>query len=84
MDVNSHFRKLQESRLLIAVSESARDAAQQKLREVTNKYQQQSVLLRDVLQQQAATASALDTYQQALLGFWSAKADFEKSLGEEQ
>ena len=84
MDVNSHFRKLQESRLLIAVSESARDAAQQKLREVTNKYQEQSVLLRDVLQQQAATASALDSYQQALLGFWSAKADFEKSLGEEQ
>src|SRR5262249_58330202 len=37
MDVNSHFRQLQESRLLIAVSESARDAAQQKLREVTNK-----------------------------------------------
>lgn len=69
--------------MLIAVSESARDAAQQKLREVTNKYQEQSVLLRDVLQQQATTASALDSYQQALLGFWSAKADFEKSLGEE-
>jgi outer membrane protein len=84
MDVNSHFRKLQESRLLIAVSESARDAAQQKLREVTNKYQEHSVLLRDVFEQQAASASALDTYQQALLGFWSAKADFEKSLGEEQ
>jgi outer membrane protein len=84
MDVNSHFRKLHESRLLIAVSESSREAAQQKLREVTNKYQEQSVLLRDVLQQQAATASAMDSYQQALLGFWSAKADFEKSLGEEQ
>ena len=83
MDVNSHFRKLQESRMLIAVAESSRNAAQQKLREVTNKYQEQSVLLRDVLQQQATTASALDDYQQALFGFWSAKAEFEKSLGEE-
>ncbi len=83
MDVNSHFRKLQESRLLIAVSESAREAAKQKLREITNKYEQQSVLLGEVLQQQASTASALDQYEQALLGFWSAKAEFEKSLGEE-
>jgi len=83
MDVNSHFRKLWESRVLITAAESSRDAAQQKLREVTNKYQEESVLFKDVLQQQAATASALDSYQQALLGFWSARAEFEKSLGEE-
>ena len=70
--------------MLIAVSEASRDAAQQRLREVTNKYGQQEVLLRDVLQQQSATASAADNYQQALLGFWSAQAEFEKSLGEEQ
>jgi len=83
MDVNSHFRKLRESRVLITAAESSRDAAQQKLREVTNKYQEESVLFKDVLQQQAATASALDSYQQALLAFWSARAEFEKSLGEE-
>ena len=84
MDVNARFRKLEEARMLISVSDAAREAAQQKLREVTSKYEQQSVLLRDVLQQQAATASALDNYQQAVLGFWSAKAEFDKSLGEEQ
>jgi len=50
---------------------------------VTNKYEQQAVLLSDVLRQQASTASASDDYQQALLGFWSAKNEFEKSLGEE-
>lgn len=84
MDVNSHYRKLEESRLLIAVAQAARDAAQQRLREVTNRYEQQAVLLKDVLQQQAQTADARDNYQQAVLGFWSAKADFEKSLGEDQ
>ena len=82
MDVNSRFRKLEESRILIAVAQASREAAQQKLREVSSQYEQQAILLRDVLQQQAATASALDDYQQALLGFWSAKSDFEKSLGE--
>ena len=84
MDVNSRFRKLDESRTLIAVAHAQREAAQQRLREVTNKYEQQAVLLSDVLHQQAVTAEAHDDYQQALLGFWSAKSEFEKSLGEDQ
>lgn len=83
MDVNSRFRKLEESRILIAVAQASREAAQQKLREVNSQYEQQAVLLRDVLQQQAVTAGALDDYQQALLGFWTAKTDFEKSMGED-
>jgi outer membrane protein TolC len=83
MDVNSRFRKLEECRVLIAVTQAEREAAQQRLREVTNKYGQQAVLLSDVLHQQAAAASASDDYQQALLGFWSAKSEFEKSLGED-
>jgi hypothetical protein len=41
------------------------------------------VLLSDVLQQQADVASASDDYEQALLGFWTAKSDFENSLGED-
>lgn len=84
MDVNNRFRKLEESRMLIAVAHAEREAAQQRLREVTNKYEQQAVLLSDVLKQQAATAGASDDYQQALLGFWTARSEFEKSLGEDQ
>ena len=83
MDVNTRFRKLEESRMLISVAQAERDAAQQRLREVTNKYEQQAVLLSDVLRQQASAAGASDEYQQALLGFWSAKSEFEKSLGED-
>ena len=84
MDVNSRFRKLEESRALIAVALASRDAAQERLREVTNKYKEEAVLLSDVLKQQAATAGASDNYQQALLGFWTAKTDFEKAMGEDQ
>jgi outer membrane protein TolC len=84
MDVNTRFRKLEESRVLISVAQASRDAAQQRLREVTNRYEQEAVLLSDVLQQQASTASATDQYEQALLGFWTARSDFEKSMGEDQ
>jgi outer membrane protein TolC len=84
IDVNSRFRKLEESRALIAVAKAGREAAQQRLHEVTNNYGQQAVLLSDVLHQQAVAASASDDYQQAVLGFWSAKSEFEKSLGGDQ
>jgi len=84
MDVNSRYRKLQESRMLIAVVEASREAAQQRLREVTYQYEREAVLLKDVLQQQATTAGAINDCHQALLGFWTAKSEFEKSLGEDQ
>jgi outer membrane protein TolC len=35
-----------------------------------------------VLQTQAGLAEAQDRYQQALLAFWTARADFEKAIGE--
>jgi outer membrane protein TolC len=84
LDVNNRFRKLEESRLLISVVDAGRAAAEARLREITNKFEQKAVLLSDVLGQQAATASAHDNYQQALLGFWAAKSDFEKAMGEDQ
>jgi outer membrane protein len=83
LDVNNHFRKLDQSRQLLSVAQAAQAAANEKLREVNDKFRQSSVLLRDVLQQQAAVANANHDYEQALLAFWSAKAEFEKALGEE-
>jgi len=83
LDVNNRYRKLAESRALLAVAQAAREAATEKLREVQDKFGQQTVLLKDVLQQQSTLANANNEYEEALLGFWSAKADFEKALGEE-
>jgi outer membrane protein TolC len=84
IDVDSRFRKLQEARALIDVAQANRQASERRLQEVNNRYEQQTVLLSDVLQQQAIFAGAMDSYHQALLGFWSAKAEFEKSIGEDQ
>ena len=43
----------------------------------------EAVLLPDVLQLRAELAATDDRYQQALLGFWTAKANFENAVGEE-
>jgi outer membrane protein TolC len=83
LDVDNTFRKLSESRSLVVVAGAARDAADEKLREVTDQFGKSVVLLRDLLEQQAAVANADHEYQQSLLAFWSAKANFEKALGEE-
>ena len=83
LDVDNTFRKLSESRSLVAVAGAARDAADEKLREVTDQFSKSTVLMRDLLEQQAAAINANQEYQQSLLAFWSAKANFEKALGEE-
>jgi outer membrane protein len=81
--VDSQFRKLREAKAQLAVTESARDAEQEKLRNQTEAYSQQAILLSDLLRQQASVAIAEDQYRQALLAFWTTRADFEKALGEE-
>jgi outer membrane protein TolC len=48
------------------------------------KYRLDAVLLKDVLQAQTSRADANYDYQKALLAFWTAKADFEKALGEDK
>jgi outer membrane protein len=83
LDVDNCFRSLQESRAALEVAQAARDASTEKLREVNDKFSKEAVLLRDVLQQQTAVANANHDYEQALLSFWTSKANFEKALGEE-
>jgi outer membrane protein len=83
LDVDNNFRKLEESRSLLEVSQAGRDAANEKMREINNQFKHAAVLMRDVLQQQASVANAEHDYEQSLLSFWNAKAAFEKALGEE-
>jgi outer membrane protein len=83
VDVSARLRKLQQARALVEVSRLAQETEQEKLRVVTNQYPLKAALLKDVLQEHAAVADASNQYQQALLAFWIAKADFEKALGGE-
>jgi outer membrane protein TolC len=83
LDVDSQFRKLREARVQLAVAERARGSEQERLRNQTEAYAQQAILLSALLQQQASLATTEDQYRQALLAFWTARADFARALGEE-
>ena len=81
--MNKQFRALQEARVAVDVASAQQDAARMKLQEVTDKYGQKTALLRDVLQQQAAVEKANSDYNEAIASFWTAKANFEKAIGED-
>jgi outer membrane protein TolC len=84
IEVRSRLRTVQERAALIQVNQLARETAREKVRLALDKYTQQAALLQDVLQAQASLADADATYQAGLLALWTARADLEKALGEEQ
>jgi outer membrane protein TolC len=83
LEVNSNFRHLREARAHLAVTEAIRDAETEKMRNQKEAYSQQAILLSDLLKQQSSLADAEGQYHRAVLAYWSARADFQKSLGEE-
>ena len=83
VDINARFRALGEKRALLRVAEMAQVALREKVRVKTNQYQVQAAMLNDVLQLRSELAGSDDRYQQALLAFWTAKADFELAIGED-
>ena len=83
LDVHARYRKLLEARALLESQTAVQEAEREKLRVLMNRYEQKAALLADVLQQQSALAQADSQYQQAIAGFWTARADFDRALGED-
>lgn len=84
MEVNQRYRQLTESCQLIRIASLNQNAARAKAQVATQRYRAEAALLKDVLQAQASLADANYEFQKALLSFWTAKADFEKALGEDK
>ncbi len=84
IDVNEKFNKLRQARKFLAVVQMDREAATENVRVLANRYKAQMSLLKDVLQAQAQLEQANDQGRQALLNFWTAKAEFENAIGEDQ
>ena len=82
IDVGDKFRKLQQTRQALVVAQVSQDAAREALRVNTNKYRLTAALLSDVLQSQASLAEANHRYQQAILAYWTARAELEKAIGQ--
>ncbi len=82
-EVNANYRKLQRTAQQLRVAELAQETATESLRVAANSYKAEASLYKDVLQSETALDQADSQYQQALLSFWTAKSEFEKSMGED-
>jgi len=83
IEVGIRFRKLEDSKMQLEVAKLSQESVQERVRVTTNKFAEHAALLKEVLEQQARLAAVNHQYQEALLSYWTAKADFAKSLGEE-
>ena len=84
VDVANRFRKLRQARKALEVAQLGQEAAREKVRVALHAYREKAILLKDVLQAQSALSAANDQQREAMLAIWSAKADFDKAVGEDQ
>ena len=84
VDLNEKFRALREASSLTIATELGERAAREKLRVMLDRHKENAVLTKDLLQAQVALADADQKYQAALLGYWEARADFEKAMAEDR
>jgi outer membrane protein TolC len=83
IEIRTAFRKLDESKATLQVARLSQDAARERARVRNTQFEVDAALISDVLQAQAALANANNDYEQALLSFWRANADFEHALGQD-
>jgi len=80
IEVGAKLRDLQEAAQTLRVAKLRQETARENMRVSINKYKAVATLFSNVLQTQATLADADYEYQKALLAYWTAKADYEKSI----
>jgi outer membrane protein TolC len=84
MDVDNKYRQMQQSWSKLRAAELSQKAALENLRVDKNQYEVHAALINVVFQAQTTVAQANSDYQHGLADYWTAKAEFEHALGEDQ
>jgi len=82
LDVGNRYRKIKEATQQLRVASLSRDAAQERVRVGLNRYEQKTVMMKDLLQLQTSLAESSYKYLESLLAYWTARAELEKAMGE--
>jgi outer membrane protein TolC len=77
------WRRVEEAEQLLRSATLNREAAQEELRIAKEKFAAEALLLQNLISAQASFAEANHGYTEALVSFWTARADYESSIGEE-
>jgi outer membrane protein TolC len=80
-EVESQYVRVMESQRLLEVIKTAQEAARERVRIADERHTRDATLLQDLMEAQGSLAETDNQYQQALAGYLSARADFEKAAG---
>ncbi len=81
IEIGDRRRKLTEARATIDARRAERDAAEERMRVVRERFAADAALLKDVLEREAALADANRRASEAVENYWIARVDLQKSLG---
>jgi len=84
IEVGSAWRKMQEARVMLSASRAGQESTHEAARVTGARFRANMALVKDVLSAESDLASANDRTQKALASYWSARADLEAAMGEEQ
>ena len=82
--IRAAWRKARQAREFLDVCRLKQASAHEAVRETAVRFEQKAALLRDVLDTQTAKANADDGMLRALAQFWSARADFDRAVGNDK
>lgn len=82
IDVERSYKAIASSRQVVEAQRLSEAAALDKLRVLKNQYEQQAVLLQDVLDAETELSRARTGYTRAVMGVWNAEADLQRAIGE--
>lgn len=83
VEIAARLRKVEESAAQIAVRRLEAEAARERLRVTKTKFQQQAARLDEMFNANASLAQTAAREQEAISAYWTARADYEKAIGEE-
>jgi outer membrane protein TolC len=81
IDVHKSFRAIDQAEGSVRVAMLSQAASRDKLRVLMNQYEQQSILLQDVLDAETELDRANNEYTRAVLSVWNAQAELDHAIG---
>ena len=83
VEVGQRWRGVRDARARLEAARISEEAASAYLTDTRNKYREDAKLLNDVLEAEARLSAARRDFTDALAGYWSATAELERTIGNE-
>jgi outer membrane protein TolC len=83
VEVGQRWRGVRDARARLEAARVSEEAASAYLTDTRNKYREDAKLLNDVLEAEARLSAARRDFTDALAGYWSATAELERTIGNE-